>query len=253
MTAALRWRPIAAGVRSAVDLLYPPACPWCRAEGLDPAETPATGLCRECRVSLIPTTGDWCPRCAAPVGPYAVLEQGCHHCQAEGYRFRSAVTLGHYSGDLTAAIVAGKGAQGESLILALTEELLAVRRDWFERTPVDIVIPVPHHWTRRLASGHLASETMAHRLARRLNRPCWQDAVAKLRWTPRQKDRSATERRTGLRHAFAATGRPLAGKRVLLVDDVMTTGGTAQAVSRALLRGGAAEVHIAVLARSVTS
>jgi len=164
----------------------------------------------------------------------------------------SAVTLGHYSADLRSALLSGKGPQGESLVLALTDELALARRDWFHRCAFDVVIPVPHHWAQRLASGHLASETMAHRLARHAKRPCWQDAVTKIRWTRRQRDCSATERRTALRQAFAATGRPLAGHRVLLVDDVMTTGGTAQAVSRALLDGGAAEVHVAVLARSVT-
>ena len=196
---------------------------------------------------------EWCPRCAARVGPYGVLEEGCRHCRDEGYAFRSAVTLGMYEGDLQPAILASKQAAGEGLALSLAQLLLTQRRAWFDKTPVDAVIPVPHHWARRLTSGHLASETVAHRLARSLRLPCWQDAVAKTRWTPQQQGLSATDRRTNLKSAFAGTGRPLAGLRLLLVDDVMTTGRTAQVVTRALLDAGAREVHVAVLGRSVRS
>lgn len=266
----MRWRrKVAWGLRSAADLLYPPACPWCRRENAEPpadeqAEAgPAedgcggagtrAGLCGDCSRLLAPAAGEWCPRCAARVGPYGALPEGCRHCRDEGYTFRTAVTLGMYEGDLQPAIVASKQPMGESLALSLAELLLTRRRAWFGQTPVDAVIPVPHHWARRLLSGHLASETIAHHLARSLRLPYWQDAVAKTRWTPQQHFLSATERRANHKSAFRATGRPLDGGRLLLVDDVMTTGRTAQVVTRALLDAGAAEVHVAVLGRSVRS
>lgn len=270
-----RWRGrILSGLRAAADLLYPPACPWCRREVRDPATSAssgslagesspdsaaaaatrsAAGLCEECCRTLAAEGGEWCPRCAARVGPYGSLPEGCRHCRDEGYGFRSAVTLGMYDGELRPAILASKQAAGEGLALSLAELLLTRRRAWFEGTPVDAVIPVPHHWARRLTSGHLASETVAHRLAGALGLPCWQDAVAKTRWTPQQQGLSATDRRSNLKSAFVRTGRPLGGQRLLLVDDVMTTGRTAQVVTRALLDAGAAEVHVAVLARSVVS
>ena len=247
-----QWRGrILSSLRAAADLLYPPACPWCRREASDAAVS--AGLCDECCRALAPEGSEWCPRCAARVGPYGALAEGCRHCRDEGYAFLSTVTLGMYDGELRPAILASKQAAGEGLALSLAELFLRRRAAWFQSASVDVVIPVPHHWARRLTSGHLASETIAHRLAGSLGLPCWQDAVAKTRWTPQQQGLSATDRRTNLKSAFVGTGRPLEGRRILLVDDVMTTGRTAQVVTRALLKAGAAEVQVAVLARSVVS
>lgn len=232
------------------DLLYPPTCAACHEEpGI---QAGCRTFCDECRGGLFDPKQEWCPRCAAPAGPYSATAAGCRHCRNERYPFAFAVTLGRYDGLLKSLILMGKAAQGTHLMLALAEELARSRRDWFRASAIDAIVPVPHHWTHRLVRPQLPTETIAATLSRRLEIPCLHDAVVKIRRTLPQAGLSGTKRRSNVRNAFAGSGRPISGMRLLLVDDVMTTGGTAHAASLALLDAGAIEVSVAVLARSVT-
>ena len=114
----------------------------------------------------------------------------------------------------------------------------------------DVVIPVPRHWRDRVIEGAAASERIAESIARRFGRPLLLHAVRKRKRTKRQTSLLPTERRTNLRGMFEARTR-LDGLRVLLVDDVLTTGTTAHEVCRALLAAGADSVDVAVIARGV--
>ena len=111
---------------------------------------------------------------------------------------------------------------------------------------------MPHHWTARLATAHDPASEVCEALARGLDLPAAPRAVRKLRRTAKQAGLSPSARRANLRDAFAVR-RPDAvrGKRVLLCDDVLTTGATARRVTAALRAAGAAEVFVAVLARGV--
>ena len=114
-------------------------------------------------------------------------------------------------------------------------------------------MPVPQHWSRRLfGQGHHAAETIAATLARLLKADHVPSILKKIRRTPDQATLPATRRRTNLRGAFrtrAAVG--LTGATVLLVDDILTTGSTANESAKALLAGGAGRVVVAVVARSL--
>jgi ComF family protein len=139
-------------------------------------------------------------------------------------------------------------------------ELLAevVGALWAEQTEArlrevraDIVVPVPLHWRRRLARGYNQSEALARAVADRLGLPCRPSLLRRVRHTPQQTQQSPAGRRDNVRGAFAARlGRAFAGKSILLVDDVMTTGSTASEAARALREDGAARVVVAVLARA---
>jgi ComF family protein len=139
-----------------------------------------------------------------------------------------------------------KFGRAEHLGEALAEILAARCLDFAER--VDVVTPVPLAWTRLVVRGYNQAEAIARPLARALTRPC--RPLLRRRPRPRQALLSRDERRRNLRGAFAARARLPAGTRVLLVDDVMTTGATLLAAAAALRHAGAASVHAAVVART---
>ena len=113
------------------------------------------------------------------------------------------------------------------------------------------VVPVPLHWWRRWQRGYNQSEALARTLAKALGVPCQAHAVRRVRRTVSQANLSLTARRENVRGAFEARhGVALKGQAVLLVDDVMTTGSTVHEVARALRKGGAGRVIVAVLSRA---
>jgi predicted amidophosphoribosyltransferase len=112
-----------------------------------------------------------------------------------------------------------------------------------------VVIPVPLHWWRRLARGYNQSETLARSLATALHLPCHPRWLRRVRATPKQTQQTPAGRWDNVRGSFRARPRAaLRGVSVLLVDDVLTTGGTASEAARALRAAGAARVVVAVLA-----
>jgi ComF family protein len=115
------------------------------------------------------------------------------------------------------------------------------------RTDCDVVVPVPLHFLRHARRGFNQAERLAVRIARRRRLPLF-DAVERVRATPPQAGLTASERRRNLDSAFRVHGT-LDGARVLLVDDVYTTGSTARELGRALVSAGAAEISVLVAAR----
>ena len=112
----------------------------------------------------------------------------------------------------------------------------------------DAVVPVPLHWRRRWQRGFNQSELLARAVARRTALPMI-PALRRLRYTPAQAGLSNTARRKNVAAAFACR-RPVSGKRILLIDDVLTTGSTAAASAAVLRRAGAARIALLTVARA---
>jgi ComF family protein len=167
------------------------------------------------------------------------------------FAFDQAIRLGYYEGLLREVILQMKHASGEGLAELLAE--LWTERDLarFRALGAEVVVPVPLHWLRRWRRGYNQSEALARVVADRLGIPCWPHGLRRVRNTPIQPSQSLAARRDNVRGAFQA-GRAARwqGRAVLLIDDVMTTGSTADEAARALRDAGASRVSVAVLARS---
>lgn len=233
---------------AALNFVYPPLCQLCGNElGVDCRLT----LCETCLSKLQPRLTEECPQCGAPVGPFANLEKGCGQCRREKYAFDRVIRLGVYDGDMRRACLRAKAKGGSSLSRALAVALVDVKRSQFEESTIDLIAPVPEHWIRRLLHPHYAAETFSRELSRGLNIRWARGLLKKLRRTPKQATSPTALRRQQQNGAFGVNrSAELAGKNVLLVDDILTTGSTAHAAARALKQAGAKRVIVAVIAVS---
>jgi ComF family protein len=198
-----------------VDLAVPVRCTGCRAMG-----------------AIL------CVKCEAAVGADAPLKRS---------GFGSAidvVALGPYQGPLKAAIHAlkFKGARAVGRRLGLLLAAYSAR--------CDVVVPVPLHAKRFRERGYNQAAIIAAAVARSHGVPCADAAVARVRATAQQSALPAAARGANVAGAFVpgAAARHAAGARVLLIDDVATTGATSAACAAALTQAGAREVHLAVAA-----
>lgn len=161
------------------------------------------------------------------------------------------MALGPYRGELGEAIVRTKRAKNEPLVFALGRLLAAERGSELNDLQADVVLPMPMHWLRRVRRGTNGPDLLAEALATCLNLPMKSGWLRRRRLTSLQVEVAPSERLVRQRKSFSAVKRKVHGRRILLVDDVLTTGATAAEASQTLLEAGAAAVSVAVLARAV--
>lgn len=229
------------------ELIWPRDCLLCDAPLL--LEPSPVCLCPKCRIELTTDPFATCPRCASSIGPHVPLTGDCPRCRNEVYHFASARRLGVYDGALRDAILKMKNPRQETLAETLGILWGEQARPRLLLSNPQVIVPVPLHWRRRWERGSNQCESLARGLglALKLQVKTW--AIRRIRATSIQTTQTPAERRKNVVGAFRS-GRLSSVKdlRVLLIDDVLTTGATCEAVTLALLAGGAAQVDVAVLA-----
>ena len=237
--------------RGLLDLCVPPGCPLCGADGVPPPGrlTPRCG----CAAAFADPAAGWCRACGAGLGPHVPNADDCHHCRREDpFPFAGAVSLGLHEGELRDAVLLAKSPHGRPAARALGEALLDARGDALRAWEVDLVAAVPHHWRDRATKRFDPPGELAATLARGLGARHAPRLLKKTTRTARQASLTPTDRRANLRGAFAVRDPAgVARRRVLLCDDVLTTGTTARRATAALRSAGAAAVSVAVFARGV--
>jgi ComF family protein len=212
-------------------------------------------VCAECLASPAPLEADYfCSCCHTPfVNDYPLDEHGvCAACRSGLRGFDSAACFGFYEGTLRGLIHLFKYSGMRPLAAPLArfiERALAVGVSADDARGFDAVVAVPLHWRRKWARGFNQAELLARPIARRRGLPLV-NALRRKRSTEVQAGLAMAGRRRNVTGAFAAReGADVKGKRILLIDDVMTTGATASACASVLKRAGAASVSLATLAR----
>jgi len=205
-------------------------------------------LCDECRENLIDTRPA-CPRCGA--GGLVNQAGRCFRCQDERYYFESVVRLGRYEGSMRRAVLRMKRERHRALAIAAGRLLVETCQAQLDPLKVDAVVPIPTHWSRRVWRGVNGPDGVAEQLASHLRVPLADHLLRRRRRTVPQARLSPTRRLANVRGAFRASAhRDLVGARILLVDDIMTTGATVNEAAKMLVKAGASFVAIAVLARA---
>src|SRR5690242_17467026 len=232
-------------VKALLDLLFPPLCIGCR------GAVGQAGFCAQCWSAITFLDGPGCACCGLP---FAVALDGdtlCAGCLASPPAFDKARAILAYDDNSRSAILALKHADRLDLVPGFSRWLSRTGRNLLEDS--DLIVPVPLHRLRLWRRRYNQSAELARRLASDWKRPFEPFALVRSRPTPSQGAMTgAKARRRNVLGAFQVPDPgKVKGKRVLLLDDVLTTGATVEACARALKRAGAERVHVLVLARVV--
>jgi len=240
---------LGAAVKRVSDLIYPAHCVWCHT---DLPESDDISFCDRCRLELAPPVLGWCQRCSAPLSGFAIESARCAHCHQEPYSWNRAIALCRYRGDLAHAVVRTKSRRSEPLSMALARLLCDRRSDELKQLGADAIVPIPMHWSRRLRQGANGPELIAEVLSAKLGLQLRAGWLKRRKLTPRQTDLTRRERRIRQRNSFRLSRLAnVTGRSILLVDDVLTSGATTSEAAKVLLKGGAKEVNVAVVARAI--
>jgi len=234
-------------LRAAVDVVMPPlALDAARRAG--PMQSP--GLTAEAWAKIAFIEAPVCDGCGAPQAYDVGADARCAACLARRRAFdrvRAAVTYDDASRDL---ILKLKRADRTDLAGLFALWLSRAARDLIE--DADAVVPVPLHPMRMITRRFNQAAEIARPLGRRAGLTYLPGVLLRRRDTPSQGGRSASGRRRNMQAAFAVPRRAwpkVEGRRILLIDDVLTTGATAEACARVLKAAGAKAVHVATVAR----
>jgi ComF family protein len=249
---AVPWRTCTERCFSAtMDLLFPPICVGCGAELGEPAGT--VNLCAACDQALrCDEHLAVCTGCGIPRSAQVPQASRCLECRRKRYRFQRVIALGRYQDELRQAAIRMKHFH-EYPLTAAVGHLLADRvlAELSDNLP-QVIVPIPKFWVKRVFRGTNTSEVLAETLGRRLRRPVAVRALRSRKSTRKQSLLGRVERQRNVNQTLRiAKGWRFDKADVLIVDDIMTTGATANEAARVLAQAGARHITVAVVARAV--
>ena len=245
-----RWLESLAG--AVASILFPSGCRICEALLTRADRLP---VCDACLDSFRELPEEICERCGQPwtdAGDVDGDESVCRECRERGFAFDAARSFGVYEGALARAIVLMKYERIEPLGAWFAKRLLETARRIPSPYSADVIVPVPLHRARQKERGFNQVDLFGRPLARKLRLPYRPVLLKRERARPEKHLLHFEERWEAVRGAFVIReGGRVDNLRILLLDDVMTSGATLDACSRALREAGAKSVAGLTIARAV--
>lgn len=227
-------------INSSLNLIYPTSCPICQGNADNFLTSP---ICKGCWEKIKPHTGHSCQICAKPLSEeYMEICADCHNHMPH---YSQALSFTTFEGTIREAIHLYKYSSLTRFADAISSLMCNL-----EIPAADIMIPVPITKKRLKERGFNQSLLLARKLGKKYNIPVQFNLLAKVKETGQQALLKGTERRLALKGAFKPT-KKIDGQRIILVDDVMTTGTTINECAKTLIEGGASMVYAIVAARTI--
>jgi len=236
--------------RTILDIVFPTSCAFCNGS-VQGSEIPY--FCASCWADFTLITGPVCPRCGRPFDSPDALrcspEHECRDCRLTPPHFDQALSVGYFEGALREAIHQFKYRPCRSLGKPLGAWMAGNVR---LLTGIDLIIPVPLHTSRLRHRGFNQALLLSQWLCEKHRVPVSFDDLLRVKPTRPQVELSGAERIANVENAFILRNKGyMTGKKVLLVDDVFTTGATLNECASVLKKDGAAQVVACTLARAV--
>jgi len=222
--------------RGLLDLLFPPRCVSCREIG--------SLLCTKCRDEFELVEPPLCPHCGRPM----TSDRLCSLCRREPLQIDGIRSVAYFEGTLREVIHHFKYYNKQDLAIPLGK----LMGDYWEKNPLpaEIIVPVPLHVDRLRERGYNQAALLAREFGRSTGLPISENSLVRVRATRPQVELSVQERKENVCDAFRCSSAELKDRRVLLIDDVCTTGATLEACSIALRQADVRSVWALTLARA---
>ncbi len=224
-----------------LDLLFPRRCPLC--DGIL-AEKERL-CCRECEGKLPWVRGPVCMKCGKPVS--GGEQELCGDCRVIRHSFDRGAAAFTYTGEMRQSVYRMKFENRRDYLDFYGEAMARSGARLLERWRPEALVPVPMHWRKKRLRGYNQSELLAERVSRITGIPVDKDLLRCRKYTRSQKVLSRRERLRNLSGSFAVREAGRLPRRVLVIDDVYTTGSTMDAVSGALKDAGISQVNFLTL------
>jgi ComF family protein len=233
-------------LQTLLDIVYPVRCPIC-GEIVVPKERM---ICEGCKDKLVYITEPRCKRCSKPIEEEE--REYCCDCERKAFHYEMGYALWVYNEAMQQSIAAFKYHSRKEYRNFYIHELLRLYSKALSKLSLDAIIPVPIHRSKYLERGYNQAELLAKGIGKALGRPVYSDLLLRNKKTLPQKQLSDIERLRNLSEAFEIGTKRLntdmsSIKKVLLVDDIYTTGSTIEACSALLKSHGIEEVYFIVL------
>ena len=237
------------------SLLFPPRCPVCD-DLLEPEEI-QKGIHSACENKLYPIYGAVCMHCGRPFGDsnqnrkqiqFESTREYCYDCVEKGYTRQSYITQGkslyRYKGVAKQMMYRFKYSNKREYACFFAKQAVKQYGSWLQQKGIEVIVPVPMYQKKQKRRGYNQAESFAKALSQGTGIPVNVDLVRRVVDTAPQKGLDARERKNNLKNAFQKGKSVVQYSCALVVDDIYTTGSTAEAVARELIKQGTHQVYL---------
>lgn len=230
-----------------LDIFYSRSCLHCSSNLNSSHEL---YLCEDCTKGIPYIGNEHCIRCGTTLGPHTVsTTEGCMTCKGRNLPFSTLTSVTYYEGAMKTLIHKFKYSGQKFLCNPMNTMVLEQEKVKELVLNIDVIVPVPLHWIKKMRRGFNQAELLARGIQQYSSKPVSVNNLYRAKNTASQTRLSKTQRLVNIRNAFRVHDpKSFQGKRILLVDDVLTTGVTASECSKILRQSGARSVHLLILA-----
>lgn len=229
------WKKAVKFWQGSLDLVFPARCPICD----KPAPFPEI-ICPACREKPVPVEAPRCLKCGKHIEDER--EEYCRGCRLTVHEFEQGRGMFLYR-SAAASIYRFKYAGRQEYARFYAEQIVKNLGKVIRRWKPDALVPVPIHFTRKRERGYNQAEVLAGEIGKRMGIPVRADLLRRVKKTMPQKLLDEAERQNNLKRAFKIDRNDVELKRVIIVDDIYTTGSTIDACAAELKRAGTEKIY----------
>lgn len=218
------------------NIVFPPRCPVC-----DEVIYVGKDTCEDCRKKVICIGEPSCKKCGKPLEDQR--REYCTDCMRKKHYFSQGKAVFVYQGEIRQSMYRFKYSNKREYADFYAKEAVRIYGDWIRRKQIEAIVPVPMYRLKEKGRGYNQAAVFARTLGEKMNLPVEKRMVKRIRNTTPQKELNDVERKINLKKAFQLVPNIVKYKKILIVDDIYTTGSTIDAVAEVLLQAGVDEIY----------